>query len=183
MSGVGGAIRMGELVPGNSPIVDGVKDVMRHALKFEFQGGKLNKFGPGPFWPATTEDGANEGLLLALLPSFDFNGLQTPPARSIAWTLINYGAYLVDNAGGDSFNIAAELSCDDSGNIHTAYAEFIGVWGHDFQAPSWIGPTWTAWQQDLITIVANLQAITNNGPNSIGGGGTPRQPLAPPVGP
>jgi hypothetical protein len=31
-------------------------------------------------------------------------------------------------------------------------------------------------------ILANLAVVTNNGPLSIGGGGSPLQPLAPPIG-
>ena len=37
-----------------------------------------------------------------------------------------------------------------------------------------------AWAQDLELIFTNLQVINNNSASSIGGGGTPSQPLAPP---
>jgi hypothetical protein len=36
------------------------------------------------------------------------------------------------------------------------------------------------WVRDLDRIFANVHVVTNNGSDSIGGGGTPRQPLAPP---
>ena len=35
--------------------------------------------------------------------------------------------------------------------------------------------------EDLSLIFQNLNVVINNGPNSIGGGGTPRRPLAPPI--
>jgi hypothetical protein len=36
------------------------------------------------------------------------------------------------------------------------------------------------WIRDLDRIFGNLHVVANNGRDSIGGGGTPRQPLAPP---
>lgn len=36
------------------------------------------------------------------------------------------------------------------------------------------------WTKDVKVIFESLNVITNNGPAAIGGGGTPRQPLAPP---
>ena len=37
------------------------------------------------------------------------------------------------------------------------------------------------WSQDIATIFAHLDIVTNNGPTSIGGGGTPLAPLLPPL--
>jgi hypothetical protein len=180
LSAIGGTIRLGELAPGNSPIVNGVADVMRHALKFEFKGGLFGKFGNGPFWPANLDDGAQEGLLLALLPSFDYNSLKTAPARSIAWTLINYGAYIIDDTAWDAMSISTELSTTtNDGKIHRVVDEFQQNWGFSFNQSG----TGSAWAQDIAKIVTNLQVITNNSQNSVGGGGTPRQPLAPPISP
>jgi len=34
---------------------------------------------------------------------------------------------------------------------------------------------------DMLQIYRSLHIITNNSPNSIGGGGTPLRPLAPPI--
>jgi hypothetical protein len=36
---------------------------------------------------------------------------------------------------------------------------------------------------DINTLFSKLQVVDNNSPNSIGGGGKPRQPLAPPITP
>lgn len=177
MSALGGSIRLGELIPGNSSIVTGVNDVMRHALKFEFNSGVFGAFGTGPFWPAVQADNGNEGLLIALLPTFSYNSLQTAPARSIAWTLINYGAYLVDDSGWDAVNICMELHANADGSISRVYDEFQSSWGYNFQQTDQSTP----WAQDMRVILSNLQVITNNGANSVGGGGTPRQPLAAPL--
>ncbi len=194
LSALGGTIRLGELVPGNSPIVHGVKDVMRHALKFEFMG-LFNSFGTQVL-PANNSDGANEGLLVALPQSFDYNSLQTPPARSIAWTLINYGAYLVDNPAWAAMGICVEKSATSvNATTFTAVAdpyaptdEFRTNWGYSFYQDGGNTP----WLQDLEKIQASLSVVVNNEPvydshgNLIGmtaGGGTPLQPLLPPVTP
>lgn len=185
LSALGGTIRMGELVPGNSPIVNGVKDVIRHALKIEIEGSAdghpllNNSVFPNNkiVWPAGNNDGANEGLLVALLPTFNYNGLSTAPGRSIAWTLINYGAYIVDDTAWNDMAICTELSPNADGSINRVYTEFQSSWGYTFDQSS----TSNAWFKDIQTIMQNLQVVTNNSASAIGGGGTPRQPLLPAV--
>jgi hypothetical protein len=179
LSALGGVIRMNEIIPGDSPIVDGVADVMRHALCIQFDAGVFGAFGTGPFWPATNQDGAAEGLLVALLPTFDFNGLQTPPARSIAWTLINYGAYIVDSTAWDDMAFCTEFSfADSSVNVTSGRTvdQFQSVWGYSMSA---FPANSTPFGRDIQAIATSLHVITNNTPSSIGGGGTPRQPLLP----
>ena len=39
----------------------------------------------------------------------------------------------------------------------------------------------TAWSRDMDKIFLNLHIVVNNSPESIGGGGKPRVPLAPPL--
>ncbi|MDR3608619.1 MAG: hypothetical protein P4M08_14745 [Oligoflexia bacterium] len=180
LSALGGTIRMGELVPGNSGIVDGVQDVMRHALKFEFNTGVFSNFAQ-QVWPATNHDGANEGLLLALLPSFDYNALKSAPGRSIAWTLINYGAYIVDNSAWDDINICTEQGTTSTdGTANSVVNEFSTDWGVAFNQNL---TSKSAWASDIKTILANIQVITNNSATNVGGGGTPLQPLLPEVSP
>jgi hypothetical protein len=186
LSALGGSIRLGEIVPGDSSIINGVAAPMTHAIHLEYTG-LFNSFGYGPFWPATNADGGNEGLLVALLPSFNFNGLQTPPGRSIAWTLINYGAYLVDNPGWNAVQIGFEQSTFDevNGTQNSASAQFQANWGY----PTYCNSCNNAFMQDMETITSNLQVITNNSSSCAPyacypvGGGTPRQPLLPPVTP
>jgi hypothetical protein len=180
LSTLGGTIRMGELVPGNSTIITGVAAPIRHALKFEFNTGIFKKFTANYVWPATQGGGGGEGsgLLLALQPSFDYNSLRTAPGRSIAWTLINYGAYIVDSTGWDAVQICTELSTTtNAGTTNREVTQFQSDWGYSFNQSG----TSSDWAKDIATIMDNLQVVTNNGPNSIGGGGTPKQALLPAV--
>ena len=58
--------------------------------------------------------------------------------------------------------------------------EFRQVWGYSYAT----NPTATSgnWGKDLQKIYSSLYVVDNNTSASIGGGGTPRQPLAPPFG-
>ena len=176
MSSLGGTIRLGELVPGAPPI--------RHALKVDLDGA-ADYWPVGFRWPATKEDGYGPqryggkvpalkmGALLALPASLNLASLnlQTAPGRMIAWTLQNYGAYCVDDAARSVFSIATELG--PAGAVTT---QFQQGWGYPFSS----GVKDSPWANDIATIVANLAVVDNNSPASIGGGGTPRQPYAPP---
>jgi hypothetical protein len=174
LSALGGTIRVGELVPGAPAI--------RHALKLELDGNAYSNTGGSFRWPAQWADscspgcytGTNSalkpGALLALKPGFAVGSLQTAPAKSIAWTLQNYGAYIVDNSGWSSFSFAVE-----DGPNGSVESEFQSSWGYAIDGDLPGGP----WLQDLKLILANLYIIDNNGPSSIGGGGTPLQALAP----
>jgi hypothetical protein len=98
-------------------------------------------------------------------------GLETEPGKQIAWTLQNYGAYIVDDTWGPGFAISAENGPDGS---------FADQFKADFgitlaQRVNDASP----WMRDIQRLRAALKVVDNNGPNSIGGGGTPRQPLAP----
>jgi hypothetical protein len=113
------------------------------------------------------------GALLALPPNVDINamGLETKPAKSIAWTFQNYGGYLVDNTGRSVY--ALETERGPSGAV---VDEFRSKWGLDFD----IKELDTAWARDMRSIFSALNVVDNNSATSVGGGGTPRQPLAPP---
>ena len=108
LSAYGGTLRVGELRPGGCP--------PRHALKLELDG-TVNYYGTTATncfaWPATNCDadgpgrysGTNAylkpGALLALAPSVSMAslGLETEAGAQLAWTLQNYGAYVVDDTG------------------------------------------------------------------------------------
>jgi pyruvate/2-oxoglutarate dehydrogenase complex dihydrolipoamide acyltransferase (E2) component len=176
MSSLGGTVRLGELVPGAPPI--------RHALKVNLDGA-ADYWPVGFRWPAVKEDSYGPqryggkvpalkmGALLALPASLNLASLnlQTAPGKMIAWTLQNYGAYCVDDAARSVFSIATELG--PAGAVST---QFQQGWGYPFSS----GVKDTPWAKDIATIVANLAVVDNNSPISIGGGGTPRQPYAPP---
>ena len=121
------------------------------------------------------------GALLTLHPSVNLNsladnslGLETEPALILARTFQDYGAYLVDDTAWDVYAILVERSPD--GNV---VDEFENVWGFTMTPPS----TMTPWSRDMQRIFTNLYVVDNNEPDSVGGGGTPRQPLAPSISP
>ena len=113
------------------------------------------------------------GALLAIPPSVNIAnmGLTTVPGRQIAWTLQNYGAYVVDDTYGPSFALNAENG--PGGNTRT---QFRSDYGQDFEV---YASSPNAWSRDIQRIRQALQVVDNNGPSSVGGGGTPRQPLLP----
>lgn len=188
MSAIGGSIRVGELRPNSG--------APRHALKvnvyareiFYRCGSRNDCFR----WPATTADsyavghyGSNRdnpsymkmGALLAIPRNTDIEslGLESTPGKMLAWTLQNYGAYIVDDTWGPAFAINAEDG--PAGSMHT---QFKADWGYNFQAR--VNEN-TPWSRDVQRLMQALHVVDNNGPNSIGGGGAPLQPLAPPINP
>jgi hypothetical protein len=187
MSSLGGALRMGELKKSAGPI--------RHALKVNLDAAfNLVKCGAAKDcfrWPAlradayavghygskaSTVSALKMGALLALPASLDLAslGLETEPAKRIAWTFQNYGGYVVDDTYWRVYALVVEVGPD--GDMRD---EFKKEWGFDF----WSTPLDTPWARDMRRIFTALHVVDNNGPSSIGGGGTPRQPLAPPLPP
>jgi hypothetical protein len=178
MSSLGGTLRMGELLPGKT---------IRHALKINLNNRKYfaynNDGTRGYRWPAIQADSdaatsyggrvpaLEMGALLALKPDFNIDALKTEPARIMARALRDYGAYAVDSTGWDVIGFATERGPDGR-----MLDEFKATWGYDFNVQDRNHP----FAQDIATIAENLYVIDNNRPNSIGGGGTPRTPLAPP---
>lgn len=174
LSSIGGSIRLGELT--------GTRAI-RHALKINLWGNYLNysSSNPGYRWPADRADsyaaqnykGTNPkllmGSLLALPPSLTETslGLQTPAGKKLFHALQNYGGYVVDDSGGDSHDLSVEKG---------VLEEFRTTFGYDFYGTS------GAFYDDYMKIFQALNIVDNNGPNSVGGGGTPRVSLAPPIG-
>jgi hypothetical protein len=189
MSALGGAIRIGELRPGQQG--------MKHALKVNVNSPvdlfRCTKEAECFRWPSLTSDSGSVGTygsqnnnqnsamkmgsLLALPPTvnIDAMGLESQPGKQIAWTLQNYGAYIVDSTGGPAFAIEAEVGPD--GSLHD---QFKADYGMTFEGRVRDN---TAWTRDMQRLVKALQVVNNNSPTSIGGGGTPRQPLAPAINP
>jgi hypothetical protein len=113
------------------------------------------------------------GSLVAIPQSFNWTtlALETVPAKKLAWTLQNYGAYLVDN-GGNNSGWGTELWCVEVGVVQDMVAAGVDI------GP---GTTNTPWYRDMNKIFAQLREVTNNTSGNIGGGGTPLQPLAPAI--
>jgi len=189
LSAVGGSIRVGELT-GSEPI--------RHVTKLTLDCTRWchQRDGRNAFrwpahladWPAAATYGSNArgqepilamGSLLAIPPTVDLDalGLETEPARKLAWTWQNYGAYIVDNAGLDDGWGQNMLAVE-----HGVREELLDV-GIDAVTYGVDGPTDTAWNRDMNRLFVELREVTNNGPDRIGGGGVPRQPAAPPLSP
>jgi hypothetical protein len=182
LSTIGGAIRNGELSPGSGPI--------RHVLKIAFPGKHYlyfdDKNNKGYRWPARKHDTNAEGIYLGNNPEAQIGclraipadvdlgslGLETEPGRKIAWTLQNYGAYQCEGVPWARCMIAVE---EGSGGCFPDV--FKKEWGYAFVTRNKSG---NPWFRDMVKIFAQLHIVANNGPNSIGGGGTPLQPLAPP---
>ena len=136
---------------------------------------------PGYRWPANRADnyaperygGSDralvQGSLLAIPPETSKKSLnlQTPAGEKLFDALQNYGAYVVDDSYGDAHYFAVEKG---------VLEEFRNKYGYDFETRS------GKFFDDFMKLFTALYIVDNNGPNSIGGGGTPRIPLAPPIG-
>lgn len=184
LSAIGGALRVEDLTPDSGPI--------RHALKVNLYGKKNYYYdqATGGFrWPATRADGyasnnygtlrtapvvkeCRMGALLAIPPwiNLDSLGFETEPARILAETFRDYGAYIVDDAAWDVYALITEWSPEGR-----FVDEFHKNWGFSFKESSKNTP----WGRDMDRIFLNLHVVDNNGPNSIGGGGELRMPAAP----
>lgn len=184
LSALGGTVRLGELRPGT---------VIRHALKINLYGRQAFAPCARPVecfrWPAQSADnnavmtyGADNpndhavlrmGSLLAIPASRELSalGLETVPAKLLAWTLQNYGAYVVDDTGGPAFAIAAEDGPDGA-----LSAQFKADWGFEFEQRV---RDQSPWVRDMQRLIRALHLVANNAPRSVGGGGIPLQPMAP----
>jgi len=187
LSAIGGSIRVGELRPGQQGPRHTMK-VIVDAIKSLY---KCTTSGACYRWPASTADGyavgyygtqnpgqsaaVKMGALLALPASLDISslGLETEPARELAFTLQNYGAYIVDDSYGDGFGFAAEYGPD--GRFRD---QFRADYGYEFVTNAGAN---TPWSRDLEKLIRQLNVVDNNSSSSIGGGGMPRQPLALPL--
>jgi hypothetical protein len=189
LSAYGGCIRVGELRPGQTG--------MRHAVKMNVPSPQVlyncAVIGDCFRWPAIKADSgavgdygsANPspifamrmGALLAIPVSTDITalGLQSDPGRQLAWTLQNYGAYIVDSTGGPAYALSAE-----NGPAGSVRAQFLADWGYPLEGRI---NDHTPWTNDVQKLVVALYVVDNNTSTSIGGGGTPRQPLAPEISP
>ncbi len=183
MTAIGGTVRTGEL-SGPEPI--------RHALAVTMNMKKYgaksgNGLSNGYRWPAIAADayyagsggygslgpsqaGLGMGSLIALPASVNIDslGLETPQGKKLAWTYQNYGAYVVD----DSFD-------PGSWDTHRLNVE-AGVL-KEFPAVDTYPGTNSPFGRDMNKVFTRLAVVSNNGPSTIGGGGTPLQPLAPPL--
>jgi hypothetical protein len=152
-SGMGGVLRAWELREGR----------IRHALTFALPYARLKH---GPVWPSSREDywGFKDytghvpiGTLIAMPPGVDVAALGlTASGMALARALQDYGAYCDDSVGTDGIEISAEGASEGMPQLADA-------------------------RKDFPVIRRYLRVVMNNAPATAGGGGVPRQPLAPGV--
>jgi hypothetical protein len=187
LSALGGTLRVGDLRPS--------EPAPRHALKVLVDGASelrdCSTIAACFRWPATKADSdavrsygsvdgsapraMRMGALLAIPQGVDLRSLalKTRPGKKLAWTLQNYGAYIVDDTGGAGFGFATQKG---PGGSFTA--QFRADYGTSFEGRTHAKRPWV---RDIKAIVSYLSVVSNNGPKSIGGGGAPLQPLAAPL--
>jgi hypothetical protein len=187
MSSLGGTIRVGELRPGQKgpPHALSMTIDMREAFlctiktdcfrwpAVKADTGAVGFYGTIANNPNATNTAFKMGSLFAIPGSVSITslGLQTEPARQLAWTLQNYGAYVVDH-GSTSF-----LFTTENGPAGNFLNQFQSDYGYSFsQSQGSIASNATAWVSDVRKIISVLQIVDNNSSTSIGGGGTPRVP-------
>jgi hypothetical protein len=198
LSSIGGTVRSGELLSGT----------IKHALKVNIPCALYCSpaagpdGGPGWRWPAATSDRhcggvacgyagtidyVHMGTLLALPPNLNVNtitapgkswtpGMETEVGRRLFHAFQDYGAYVVDDLvwNGSAYALHAERGVREEVFANTG----IDIDHSTGTCGGVCGAYWRDWHR----IWLNLEAITNNGAASVGGGGTPRVPLAPPIG-
>ena len=186
LSALGGALRVGELLPGaESP-------GPLHALKLELWAKQYyfgTAFGANAStcfrWPAATCDGyfadpqlyngsdprLVPGALLALTADgYAGLALATAPAKQLAWTLRNFGGYLVDDTYSNQLTFAAERGFQQG---------FAYAWGFEFGSNPASPGAGAAFYADVLAIARALMIVDSNSAAAPGGGGTPLQPPPP----
>ena len=104
--------------------------------------------------------------------------------------MIDYGAYIVDGAGHGKNNdplrqnhAAIGMDAEVNSEMRAVY-NWSMAYPHGVQRPDKATgqkPGQNQLYNDLLRIFRALQIVTNNGPNSVGGGGTPRVPTKAPI--
>lgn len=201
LSSIGGTIRLGELAPGAGPIQHALK-LELFAHDWEWNGGPNNSCVPGGdpsdccyTWPATKCDGyagasadgyngtnplLKPGSLLAVpqaaLPSLN---VTTAPGKAILAALSTYGGYIVDDTAWPTAAICMEYGVVDE--VKAAYNISVDLHGPDGGASPGAGGQTAVFYWELVQMFRALHIVINNGNGTVGGGGTPIAPLAPPL--
>jgi hypothetical protein len=203
LSALGGTLRVGELRPGQRIGPQHALKVNVFAVEALFECREMKS--PCYRWPAThadayatrTGDGygvrSNNrnkemkiGALLAIPSSVDLRslGLETEPGMQLAWTMQNYGVYIVDDGAAAGYQFSIEEGAGGSfreqfrKDWHFNFVQRLNTILKD-EVSNKKDPA-AAWGRDIQRLVTTLHVVTNNGPDSVGGGGTRRQWMAPP---
>jgi hypothetical protein len=191
LSAIGGAIRLGELLPGAPPIAHALKlEVWAHA--YYFYNWSSGEYSSCFTWPAVgcdsyynvpgagyngTTTSMKPGALLAVPPAAAARvaaALKTEPARRVLAALRDYGGYLVDDTGSSAGGGALCMERGVTAELRAAYNVSVAI--EDPLSPRQGAPLY----DDLVEIFRALSVVVNNAPHAVGGGGTPRAPPPPP---
>jgi hypothetical protein len=194
LSSFGGSLRVGELRPGQQGPRHALKlNVYAYQVLYKCTGGTTcyrwpadradsyatasNGYGHSPYAVNNNNPDMRMGALLAIPSSVTLASLnlQTEPGRQLFFTLQNYGAYIVDDGAAAGIQISIEKGPNGS-----KAAEFQADYGYPMLAKL---NNNTPWVHDMLALITHLQVVSNNSSTSIGGGGTPLQPLAPAIAP
>lgn len=106
------------------------------------------------------------GALLAIHPSkvYADYAVTTALGKKFFDCLQNYGGYALDDSAGYDYWNSANLT----------------IRADAYSALNAVGGLTQAVRDEIARMIGDLYVITNNSSSTIGGGGTPRQPLAPP---
>jgi len=88
--------------------------------------------------------------------------------KKLFFALQNYGCYITDDSNWNAYCICAEVGVREE--VIQKYGEAYDMKGYE-----------NAYAKEFVSMVSELAVIVNNSPESIGGGGTPLQPLLPEI--
>jgi len=157
LSGLGGTLTLSDLTQ-SGPIAHVLKIALDGYLNYSSANG-------GYRWPASNADtgfnqagsaafygGSNgeiqEGSLLALPPSINVSSFSNPTVQKLAQALQDYGAYIVDDAGGGNTPWSTFITNYNSSSTLLADAS----------------------SSDLNTLIQDLEVVSNNTASTPGGG-------------
>lgn len=193
LSSFGGSLRVGELRPGQQGPRHALKlNVYAYQVLYKCSGSdcyrwpaawadsyatQSNGYGHSPDAVNNNNPDMKMGALLAIPRSVSLASLnlQTEPGRQLFFTLQNYGAYIVDDSAAAGIQISVER-----GSNGNKVDEFQADYGYPMLAKVHDN---SPWMHDMQALITHLSVVTNNSSTSIGGGGTPLQPLAPSIAP
>ena len=188
LSSVGGNIIEGELT-NDEPIRHVLSMDIPGNFIYGIGSGNLSQAGsfsdqdkPNYFrWPAITLDGCGPcagrngyhgtqselkmGALLAINPNITAEslGLKTKAAKKIFQALKDYGTYVVDNTGWNSFDLNVNQNVE--AEFKNTYGFNMGGYKSSFDT-SQSGD----WYNDMTNIYSNLSVVANNSKTNVGGG-------------
>lgn len=117
------------------------------------------------------------GTLLALPPAVAASiNTSTVPGAAIKQALTDFGGYVVDDTADNSGSVCMQAAVNE---------EMRQAFGYSMAYPGGVTPGSpggaAALYRDLLAIFRGLHAVVNNGPQSVGGGGTPSATPPPPL--